>query len=97
MQRTKDDILGFRIKTLICILLVNNPTQAIYRALLPYVSPNPRTGPLLRHIFSQEVFPFTGLSHSSQHIYLGIKNSLHQMNCTLLFNVSILNPWSVLR
>ena len=44
MQRTEDDILCFRIETLICILLVNIPTRAIYRALLPYVSPNPGTG-----------------------------------------------------
>ena len=97
MQHMEYDILGIRIETLICISLVNIPTQATYRALLPYISPNPGTGLLLQHIFSQEVFPFTGLSHSSQQIYLGIKNPLHQMNCTLLFNVSILNPWSVLR
>ena len=43
MQRTEDDILCFRIETLICILLVNISTHAIYRDLLPYVSPKPGT------------------------------------------------------
>ena len=43
MQRTEDDILCFRIETLICILLVNIPNQAIYQAVLPYDSPNPGT------------------------------------------------------
>ena len=47
---TEDDILGFRIETLIHTLLVNIPTQAIYRALLPYVSPNPGTSLCLTHI-----------------------------------------------
>ena len=43
MQCTEDDILGFRIETLICLLLGNIPTQSIYRALLQYVTPNPGT------------------------------------------------------
>ena len=44
---TEDDILGFRIEALIHTLLVNIPTRAIYRALLPYISPNLGTSPTL--------------------------------------------------